>query len=241
LESLLTTRTTTRLVSTLAAALLALLLAGPALAASYTLEIEFDDGIMGDFGTVEITENEGDLDFEITLSDELGGDPDLHKFYFNLAGVFTNVTILDTNAPSTPYSLSMDPKVAGGAGSSFDYGVHFGNGAGKKGNGVLDFASFTISADQDLMISDLKESSFASGGSIEVNFAAHVQGTRLVKKGSDSETVGGSIPEPSTGLMLAAGLGAWLAARRRACGPRSLPSQPGDRPGEHQARAPNLR
>lgn len=191
--------------------------ADTASAASFTLEVEFDDGVMGDFGTVEINEDDGDLDFEITLSDALGDDADLHKFYFNLAGEFTNVSILDTDAPKTPYTLSVDPPVAGGAGADFDYGVSFGNGAGWKGNGRLTQASFTISADQDLSISDLVESSFASGGSIEVNFAAHIQGACLDKKSKccDSETVGGVIPEPSTGLLTAVALALFAGVGRR--------------------------
>jgi hypothetical protein len=200
-------------ITSIALALAGLVGAGPAVADSFTLNVEFDDGTTGNFGTVDITEQGGDLDFEITLTDELGGDPDLHEFYFNLAGAFSGVSILDTNAPNTAYSLTASPSVAGGAGSSFDYGINFGNGAGSPGNGVLGFASFTISADQALSIADLAESSFASGGSIEVNFAAHVQGTDFVA-GTDSETVGGVVPEPSTALLLGAGL-AWVAARRR--------------------------
>ncbi|MGH0035043.1 MAG: PEP-CTERM sorting domain-containing protein [Myxococcota bacterium] len=194
-------------------ACLGLLAAGPAAAVSFSLDVEFDDGTEGHFGTVDISENGGDLDFEITLTDALGGDPDLHEFYFNLVGSFTNVSILDTNAPTTGYSLSTSPSVAGGAGSSFDYGVNFGNGAGPPGNGQLTFASFTLGADEILSISDLDESSFAQGGGIEVNVAAHVQGTDFVQ-GTDSETVGGVIPEPSTVWLLGLGL-ALMGARRR--------------------------
>jgi len=102
--------------------------------------------------------------------------------------------------------------VAGGAGSSFEYGVNFGNGAGGPGNGVLKTANFTISANEALTLASLSPTSSTSQD-IVVNFAAHVQGTSFVA-GSTSETVGGVVPEPSTAGLLVLGLAA-LASRRR--------------------------
>ena len=207
---------------TLAARLAVLLLGvalipAPAMALNFTLEIELDDGIMGDFGNVEVLESGGELDFTITLTGELGPKADLHKFYFNLTSVFTGLGIKDTNAPAngSEYVFSIDPSVAGGAGSSFDYGVSLGNGAGKKGNGRLKTASFTLFADQALGLGDLFESSFTSGKpGIELIMAAHVQGTDLVgNAGSETVGAGPPIPEPSTSLLLMTGLGL-LAARR---------------------------
>ena len=192
------------------------LIPAPAMALNYSLEIELDDGTIGDFGNVEVLESEGELDFTITLTDVLGPKADLHEFYFNLSDVFTGLGIRDTDALHSEYVFSIDPSVAGGAGASFDYGVNFGNGGGKKGNGRVKTASFTLFADQMLSLDDLLKSSFTSGKpGIELIMAAHVQGTRLVKK-ADSETVGAGppVPEPSTSLLLMAGLGL-LAARRR--------------------------
>jgi hypothetical protein len=80
---------------------------------------------------------------------------------------------------------------------------------------VLTLATFTLSADQALTPLDLLESSFTSQG-IEAQMALAVQSTNTsTRPPSDSETVGGVVvsPEPSTALLLAAGL-AGLALRR---------------------------
>jgi len=186
---------------------------GVAAALSFDLDVEFDTGLVGSYARVTVEEVAGDLDFSIELNDSLGSAADLHEFYFNLAGLFTGVTITSDDSPRFAYSLSSDPSVAGGAGAGFDYGVNFGNGAGWRGNGVLPGASFRLSADQPLSIAALLESSLSSGGSIESQFAAHVQGTALIP-GSSSETVGGLVPEPASGALLALGV-VVLATRRR--------------------------
>jgi hypothetical protein len=102
--------------------------------------------------------------------------------------------------------------VAGGARSSFEFGVKLGRGASRRGNGVLTLATFTLSADQALELLDLMESSYTSSG-IEAEMALHVQDTST--RGG-SVTVGGvaHTPEPSTALLLAASL-AGLALRGR--------------------------
>jgi hypothetical protein len=192
---------------------------GSASAIGFDLDVEFDTGQTGSFAHVTIEEDAGALDFSIELDDVLGDEADLHELYFNLLGSFTGVAISTGDAPTTPYTLSSDPPIRGGAGSDFDYAVNFGNGAGSAGNGVLATATFTLTftltADpgQPLSIDDLLESSFASGGSIESQFAAHVQGTELIV-GSDSETVGGVVPEPATGAAFALGLALLSSARR---------------------------
>jgi hypothetical protein len=178
---------------------------GTASAVGFDLDVEFDTGQTGNFAHVTIEEDAGALDFGVGLGDALGDEADLHEFYFNLLGAFTGVAISTDDAPKTPYTLSSDPSIRGGAGASFDYGVNFGNGAGNSGNGVLAFATFTLAADQPLSIADLLESSFASGGSIETQFAAHIQGTEIFV-GANSETVGGIVPEPATGALVALGL-----------------------------------
>lgn len=181
------------------------------------LNIEFDTQATGDFTSVEISEDAGALNFVISLNRvELGADSDLHEFYFNLVDGFTGLQIVDTNAQTTEYVLAADPSVAGGAGSNFDWGVHFGNGAGPRGNGRLQTASFTLTADQDLSLDDLLVSSFASGGMIEVQLAAHIQGTSALT-GASSETIGGviPIPQPATGPLLVSALGflGWWSRR----------------------------
>jgi hypothetical protein len=183
----------------------ALIAAAPASALSIQLDREFDAGTVGNHLTLTVTESAGALDFVLSLAGtDLGPGADLHEFYFNLVGTPTNVQISNTNAPTTAYALSSNPSVAGGAGSSFEYGVNFGNGGGGPGNGVLKTASFRIAATEPLTLASLAQASSTSSGII-VNFAAHLQGTSFVA-GSTSETVGGVVPEPSTALLLAAGL-----------------------------------
>lgn len=198
----------------LAAGLLSLLAGARAGAVSFPLNVEFDASTTGNFGTVTVAENAGELDIAISLTTVLGSDPDLHEFYFNLDGSFTNVGITDTDAPNTSYTITGSPMVVGAAGASFDYEVNFGNGGGTPGNGRLQFATFTLFADQWLTLSALLgETSTTNLGAV-VNVAAHVQNTEFVQ-GADSETVGGQVPEPSTALLVAGGM-LMLAAHRRA-------------------------
>ncbi len=174
-----------------------------ATALSFDLTSEFD-GVEPDaaYATVTVTQNGDDLDFSVMLNGLLGVGEDAHEFYFNLVGTFTGLNITSSNAPNAAYSVLTSPSVAGGAGSSFDFGVNLGNGGGPSGNGLLTLADFTLSADQSLTLSDLLESSFTSGG-IEAQMALHIQGTSTCP---GSETVGGVVPEPTTALLLATGL-----------------------------------
>lgn len=197
-----------------AAAALGLFAANPAAAVSFPLNVEFDDGTIGTFGNVEITEVAGDLQFQITLNASLGAGADLHELYFNLSGAQTGLAISSTDMVNTPYTLLTAPSgVSGGAGSSFGFGVSFGNGAGPPGNGVLQTASFVLSADGALGVGDLLLSSSTSQD-IEVYLAAHVQGTSFVPDAT-SETVGNLVPEPGTlGLVLLGLLGLGAAGQR---------------------------
>jgi hypothetical protein len=193
------------------ALLAALVLATQAAALSVPLTREFDAALPdAGYATVAVTQNGEDLDFSIVLGGELGPGEDAHRFYFNLIGEFTGLEIISSNAPGIEYRVRARPRVAGGAGSAFDFAVNLGNGAGRRGNGVLTQAAFTLSADQPLSPSDLLENSLTRTG-IEAEMALHVQGTNTRHR---SETVGGASPEPSTALLLALGLSA-LAVRRQ--------------------------
>ncbi len=136
---------------------------------------------------------------------------DLHGFYFNLEDVRRrDLEISSDDDVRTAYKLKSGSRVWGGAGSRFQFRVNLGSGAGRKGNGVLQMASFTIDSETgDLFLSDLLPMSSTSRG-LEANFAAHVQGTIT---GGGSETVGALVP--GTVALLAAGLLS-IAVRRRA-------------------------
>lgn len=202
--------------STLNAALLTatFFLSTSSSALTISLSRELDTGATGPYATLTISEVAGDLDFVLSLAGTtLGADADLHELYFNLVGSPTGLAISSTNAPTTAYVLLASPPIAGGAGSAFEHGVSFGNGAGPSGNGVLKTASFRLSADQSLTIASLLLLSQTSAG-LQMHVAAHVQGTSL--PGATSETVGGIVPEPTTMLLVGAGLAglSWSGRRR---------------------------
>jgi hypothetical protein len=190
---------------------------------SYELNVEFDNGETGAFAQVDVTETaEGGLEFEIGLLEALGEDADLHKFYFNVRDTVVDLDLASDDNVSTAYTLSEGPAIAGGAGSDFDYGISFGNGAGRRGNGVLQTARFTLTASSTLRIEDLDELSSTSSGVIATS-AAHVQGTSLSAY-VDSETVGGVIlPEPGINALLVL-IATALVARRRSRHERSVPT-----------------
>ena len=190
-----------------------LVLAVQATALSVPLTSDFEGvGPDADYATVEVIQNGEDLDFTITLNGLLGPGEDAHQFLFNLVGSFTGLSIMASNAPGMEYRLRTTPRAGGVAGSSFDFAVKLGHGASRRGNGVLTLATFTLSADQALAPSDVLESRFSNGG-VEAQTALHIESTST--RGG-SATVGGMghTPEPSTALLLAAGL-AGLALRGR--------------------------
>jgi hypothetical protein len=191
------------------------LLPDPAQALTLPLTFEFDDGVEGDYGTVVIEEDgAGGIFFEVSLGPDLGPDADLHYFYFNLSSNVPDLVISSDDPVATVYGLAAGSSVRGGAGSSFDYAVFFGNGAGPPGNGTLQTATFTLSSTStDLSLADFFELSSTSQG-LESNFAAHVQSTSTR---AGSETVGAVVPEPTTlGMMVCGLLGLAAAGRRSA-------------------------
>jgi hypothetical protein len=188
-------------------------LAGAAQAVTIPLNVELDTGAVDTWGTVDVRETvDASLVFEIHLDDVLGPDADLHYFYFNLAGdaVATDVVTLDP--VRRDYRLRSDRPVNGGAGIEFDYAVFFGNGAGRRGNGILQDVSFEILG-ENLDLDSLISSFSTSASGIAAFFAVHVQGTDTYL-GANSETVVAMVPEPETALLLALGL-IPLALRRR--------------------------
>ncbi len=195
----------------LAWAACAVLPSAPAEALTVPLSFELDAGVEGDFGSIRIEEDgSGGLFFEITLGPDLGPDVDLHYFYFNIDA--PDLAIASGNPVNTAYRLEANLTVRGGAGSSFDYSVFFGNGAGPPGNGTLQTASFTLfSSSVDLSLADLAELSNTSQG-LESNFAVHVQSTSTP---ANSETVGAIIPEPTSFALLACGLFGLAAGGQR--------------------------
>jgi hypothetical protein len=192
-----------------------ILLAQTASAVTINLIYEFD-GVepVQTYATVDITQNSNgnDLDFAINYVGNLGPNADIHKFYFNLTSPpdpVTGLAITASNALTTAYAvLGPNPSIAGGAGSSFDWGVSFGNGSA---NGNLQMATFTLSAVQVLSVSDLLETSFPNN-TPPINVAVHFQNTATV---SGSETVGGVVPIPDAVWLFGSGLLGLIGIGRR--------------------------
>lgn len=176
---------------------------------------EFDGNSNGDYGQVTVTEVGGDLHFTITRGPDLGPNADLHEFYFNLVGSFTGLSISSTDPQHAngQYALTLPASEAGGAGFSFDAEVNFGNGSGPPGNGTLVTGTFTLSADQNLTLAAIMETSTGNNVPVPILFAAHFQDTSAFE-GADSETVGAPIPLPGAAWLFGSALLGFPAIRR---------------------------
>ena len=199
-------------------------LAQAAHAVTVDLAYEFDGELAQQvYGTVDITQNQNGSDIDIAIDyapDTLGTNADIHELYFNLTRDVTGLSITADNAPHKPYTLEYAPSVAGGAGASFDWGVNFGNGGGPPGNGTLQSASFTLSADKELSVSDFFDLSYPND-TMPVNVAVHFQSTadtsyfRSAATASGSETIGGVVPVPPAVWLFGSGLLCLIGIARR--------------------------
>ena len=130
----------------------------------------------------------GGVDVTITANTAnlLGGD--IHEWYFNLPDKFSSLDARDftlsnfggvSNKGIGSFTmLGPDPSIAGGSRASFEWGVNFGNGGGKNGNGQLTTATFNIDAAGGLEVQDFLDAEFSyPNNTPPVLEAVHFQGT----------------------------------------------------------------
>jgi hypothetical protein len=187
---------------------------------SATLGVQLGPQKTGNYGTVQVNEAQGGLDFVITLNPALGNKADLHEFYFNLPDQFSGVHLTnsgcDGGSCSSHFQLEAGGSTKGGASSRFDYHVSFGDGGGSKGNGTLQVASFHIDANTALLLTPSPFDPSFTSRHLGVIFAVHVPGAQHVAAtiGATTATV---VPEPGTAALFGLGLVGltWVGRRRR--------------------------
>lgn len=184
------------------------------------LTYEFDGKSVGTtvFGTVKLAQNADNVDFTITADTAALAGGDIHQFYFNLPSDVTGLDVVPGSwggtsnksigpPDGTAFSiLGPSPSVIGGAGAAFDWGVDFGDGGGKPGNGTLTQAMFTLTADQTLAVTDFLSELSYPNNTPSVFMAVHFQGAKVF--GGGSETVGGGplVPAPAAAALGIMGL-----------------------------------
>ena len=173
----------------------------PAMAEELALGVELTTGKTADFGTVNVIEDGGGLLFTVQVNPMAAGHrADLHRLYFNLHEPTTNLTVETLDGSSKPYTLRRGKRASGGGGAFFDWCVDFGSGASaKKGNGVLQHASFRIVGGAGPLAMDGIMPMSVSSANVGVQMATHLQGASVSTVGgvfdSDPATPG-DIPPP---------------------------------------------
>lgn len=179
-------------------------------AVTFNLIYQLDDGTTGDFGDVTVTEVGGDLLFEINRGPDLHFSADLSEFYFNLNGDFTGLSVTTSDSPTTPYTFSMPATERGDSMFEFEAEVNFGNGSGASGNGTLTMASFLLSANENLTLAAIMETSSDDAVPEPIVVAAFFEIFEL-----PNDIVGAPVPLPGAVWLLGSGLFGLLAIRRR--------------------------
>ncbi|MGD9900912.1 MAG: VPLPA-CTERM sorting domain-containing protein [Calditrichaceae bacterium] len=172
----------------------------------------YDPFETADFGTVELTDLDDDIQFEVTLNtDVLGSGADLQWFYFNTTEGITNLSISSTTPDATlSYQFNTTSSTFRADGSGYYDGIlDFGAGGSQTAT-----ATFVLSADDALEIDDFLTTSTSSSNG-EYIFAVHVQSTEFLDQ--TSEFIGGNtvVPIPSALWFLGAGLASLVGLRKR--------------------------
>lgn len=185
---------------------------------SLPIGIELGPQRTGPFGTLQLEDVAGDVEFTILLNTAvLGSHANLHEFYLNLPdGYDPDDDAIESSVVCNVSDCEADfeegRSVRGGAGADFDFSLLFD----VDGNDRIHTATFVLPG---LTVQQVLDAAFAepgvTGRGLEVLFAAHVQGSGH-GRGSAAATIGVPVPEPGTAALFALGVaGLAIAGRRR--------------------------